>query len=208
MPRSAHSLLLLSVALGCSGSVRESLGSGPTGAPSASPSATAGQGADGEPRAGSGGGAGGSSSTPPDLGMRAGDPGRVTLHRLNRAEYANTVRDLLGTTLRPSDDFPTDDRGYGYDNIADVLSLSPLQIELYFNAAEALIADALTVTQTGARRYEAEKMQASTGAAYKGTRQHQLGRQLAADRDDHGRRRVPHRGARVRAAGRSPIRRA
>src|SRR5688572_27071882 len=68
-----------------------------------------------------------------------GDPGRVTLHRLNRAEYNNTVRDLLGTTQTPADSFPSDDRGYGYDNIADVLSLSPLQLELYFNAAQSLV---------------------------------------------------------------------
>lgn len=93
------------------------------------------------------------------------DPGRVTLHRLNRVEYANTVRDLLGTTQRPSDDFPADDRGYGYDNIADVLSLSPLQLEMYFNAAQALIDEAMNVTQVGARRFEAEAMTATTGGA-------------------------------------------
>src|SRR5450755_17792 len=42
------------------------------------------------------------------------DPGRVTIHRLNRAEYNNTVRDLLGTTARPADVFPVDDRGLGF----------------------------------------------------------------------------------------------
>ncbi len=74
------------------------------------------------------------------------DPGRVTLHRLNNAEYNNTVRDLLGTKLQPANDFPADDRGYGFDNVADVLRLSPLSVELYEGAAEALIADALAVT--------------------------------------------------------------
>ncbi len=58
------------------------------------------------------------------------DPGRVTLHRLNNAEYNNTVHDLLGTSLRPANDFPPDDRGFGFDNVADVLRLSPLAIEL------------------------------------------------------------------------------
>src|SRR6185503_14375044 len=87
-----------------------------------------------------------------------------TLHRLNRVEYANTVRDLLGTTQRPADDFPTDDRGYGYDNIADVLSLSPVQVEMYFNAATALLDEAMDVVQVGARRFEAEAMTATTGA--------------------------------------------
>src|SRR5262245_2487504 len=62
------------------------------------------------------------------------DPGRVTLRRLNREEYNNTVRDLLGVTSRPADEFPSDDRGFGFDNIADVLSLSPLQMEMYQRA--------------------------------------------------------------------------
>ena len=54
------------------------------------------------------------------------DPGRITIHRLNRREYNNTVRDLLGIDFRPADDFPSDDVGYGFNNIADVLSLPPL----------------------------------------------------------------------------------
>lgn len=64
------------------------------------------------------------------------DPGRVTIRRLNRAEYNNTVRDLLGVSLRPADDFPQDDSGYGFDNIGDVLSLSPVLMEKYLSAAE------------------------------------------------------------------------
>lgn len=67
------------------------------------------------------------------------DPGRVTLHRLNRAEYNNTVRDLLGDTTQPAKDFPADDHGYGFDNNADVLSLAPLLMEKYDAAAEKLI---------------------------------------------------------------------
>src|SRR5262249_10458868 len=43
------------------------------------------------------------------------DPGRVTIRRLNRAEYKNTIRDLLGVDFKPVDDFPTDDVGYGFD---------------------------------------------------------------------------------------------
>ena len=72
------------------------------------------------------------------------DPGRVTVHRLNNTEYNNTVRDLLGTSLRPADDFPTDDQSYGFDNIADVLSVSPVQVELYHRAAVTLAADVMT----------------------------------------------------------------
>lgn len=66
-----------------------------------------------------------------------------TIHRLNRAEYDNTVRDLFGTSLRPSADFPDDDVAHGFDNIADVLTLSPVHIELYATAARRVIADAL-----------------------------------------------------------------
>jgi Protein of unknown function (DUF1592)/Protein of unknown function (DUF1588)/Protein of unknown function (DUF1587)/Protein of unknown function (DUF1585)/Protein of unknown function (DUF1595)/Cytochrome C oxidase, cbb3-type, subunit III len=66
------------------------------------------------------------------------DPGRVTARRLNRAEYNNTIRDLLGVTLHPADEFPVDDSGYGFDNIGDVLSMSPLLMEKYMNAARAV----------------------------------------------------------------------
>ena len=63
------------------------------------------------------------------------DPGHVTLRRLNRAEYNNTMRDLCGVDIRPADGFPNDDVGYGFDNIGDVLSISPLLMEKYLAAA-------------------------------------------------------------------------
>ncbi len=75
-------------------------------------------------------------TTPPD-------PGRVTIRRLNRTEYNNTVRDLLGVDLKPADDFPQDDSGYGFDNIADVLSLPPVLMERYLVAAERVTRAAL-----------------------------------------------------------------
>jgi hypothetical protein len=67
---------------------------------------------------------------------RPNDPGRVTARRLNRAEYNYSLRDLLGIHFQPADDFPQDDSGYGFDNIGDVLSLSPVLMEHYMNAAE------------------------------------------------------------------------
>lgn len=67
------------------------------------------------------------------------DPGRVTLRRLNRSEYNNTIRDLCGVTLTPADDFPADDVGYGFDNIGDVLSLQPILLEKYLAAAERVL---------------------------------------------------------------------
>ncbi len=66
------------------------------------------------------------------------DPGRVTARRLNRVEYANTIRDLLGVSARLTADFPVDDSGYGFDNNGDVLSLSPLLMEKYMKAAETI----------------------------------------------------------------------
>jgi hypothetical protein len=65
-------------------------------------------------------------------------PGRVTARRLNRIEYNNTIRDLLGVSLRPADEFPVDDSGYGFDNNGDVLSISPLLMEKYLNAAHTV----------------------------------------------------------------------
>ena len=64
------------------------------------------------------------------------DPGRVTARRLNRTEYDNTLRDLLGVALDLARDFPQDDAGYGFDNIGDVLSVSPILMEKYVAAAE------------------------------------------------------------------------
>ncbi len=64
------------------------------------------------------------------------NPGRVTVRRLNRAEYNNTVRDLVGVDLKPADDFPQDDTGYGFDTIGAVLSVPPVLMEKYLAAAE------------------------------------------------------------------------
>jgi hypothetical protein len=71
--------------------------------------------------------------------------GRVTLHRLNRAEYNNTIRDLVGIDFKPAADFPADDVGYGFDNIGDVLSVSPLLLEKYLIAAEEILDRAIVL---------------------------------------------------------------
>ena len=73
----------------------------------------------------------------------APDPGRVTIRRLNRVEYNNTVRDLLGVTSRPADEFPDDDTGYGFDNIGDVLALPPILMERYLIAADRVLLEAI-----------------------------------------------------------------
>src|SRR4051794_13870005 len=71
--------------------------------------------------------------------------GRVTLRRLNRVEYNNTIRDLVGVDFKPAADFPNDDVGYGFDNIGDVLSLSPLLFEKYLTAAESVLEQAIVI---------------------------------------------------------------
>jgi len=67
------------------------------------------------------------------------NPGRVTARRLNRTEYGNTIRDLVGLDFDPAEDFPSDDIGHGFDNIGDVLSLSPVLMERYLAAAETIV---------------------------------------------------------------------
>jgi hypothetical protein len=67
------------------------------------------------------------------------NPGRVTVRRLNRAEYSNTIRDLVAIDFDPAEDFPSDDVGYGFDNIGDVLSISPVLMERYLTAAETIV---------------------------------------------------------------------
>ncbi len=74
-------------------------------------------------------------------------PGRVTVHRLNRVEYDNTIRDLLGVNLNLSENFPSDDVGYGFDNIGDVLNVSPLLMERYLEAAETISETAITLPE-------------------------------------------------------------
>jgi hypothetical protein len=74
--------------------------------------------------------------------------GRVTLRRLNRAEYNNTIRDLLGVDFQPAADFPNDDVGYGFDNIGDVLSTTPLLFERYLTAAESILQKVITIPET------------------------------------------------------------
>lgn len=77
------------------------------------------------------------------------DPGHLVAHRLNRAEYYNTIRDLLAVKFKPSSDFPADDSGYGFDNIGDVLTVSPVLTEKYLAAAEQIAVQAIPATKAG-----------------------------------------------------------
>src|SRR5579872_4553903 len=95
------------------------------------------------------------------------DPGRVTIRRLNRTEYNNTVRDLLGVDIHPADDFPSDDVGYGFDHIGDVLSMPPVLLERYLAAAERIVEAAIFTSDPDRAPVEARNGQtlASVGDA-------------------------------------------
>ncbi|MCR9163097.1 MAG: DUF1592 domain-containing protein [Nannocystaceae bacterium] len=93
------------------------------------------------------------------------DVGRVTLHRLNRAEYNNTIRDLFyGLDVSPADVFPADDHSFGFDNIADALNTTPLLVELYERAAEQVLDEAFAAPAGEPMRVEAETAGGSAGA--------------------------------------------
>ena len=66
------------------------------------------------------------------------NPGRPAVHRLNRAEYSNVIRDLLAVDIKAGAQLPVDDSGYGFDNIGDVLSISPSLLERYISMARTV----------------------------------------------------------------------
>jgi len=119
--------------LACSGSIGDSTSHGPGGSSNGAVGGT-------------GTGGGGVPSSGPL------DPGRVPIRRLNRAEYCNTVRDLLGTTQRPCDKFPADNTIFGFDTVASVQSLSSLHLELYEESAASLVDELMALPATDARR--------------------------------------------------------
>ena len=91
------------------------------------------------------------------------DPGRVTLRRLNRAEYNNAVRDLVGVDFKPAADFPPDDSGYGFDNIGDVLSLPPVLMEKYLTAADKVLDQAIVTEPIQSRTFRVPASLAQVG---------------------------------------------
>ncbi len=84
-------------------------------------------------------------------------PGKVTIRRLNRNEYNNTIRDLMYIDGDFSKDFPSDDIGYGLDNIVDVLTLTPLHLEMYLRAARKITETAISVPQPKERQIDLSK---------------------------------------------------
>jgi len=74
------------------------------------------------------------------------DPGDVTIRRLNRMEFNNTIRDLCFLDENFSADFPADDTGYGFDNIGDVLTFSPVHLERFLAVGEQIATKAMPTT--------------------------------------------------------------
>jgi hypothetical protein len=100
-----------------------------------------------------------------------GDPGRVTMRRLNRREYDNTIRDLLGIDVGAGEEFPIDDLGYGFDNNGDVLTMSTLLLEKYLAAAEKTAEKAIVAKPLGempSRRFEGESFPVTKFSAHVG----------------------------------------
>jgi mono/diheme cytochrome c family protein len=71
------------------------------------------------------------------------DPGRPAIHRLNRAEYSNAIRDVLALDVDPGSMLPVDDSGYGFDNIGAVLSVSPALLDRYMSVARKISREAV-----------------------------------------------------------------
>src|SRR6266568_8450105 len=108
------------------------------------------------------------------------DPGRVTIRRLNRAEYNNTIRDLVGVTFQPADDFPADDSGYGFDNIGDVLSLSPVLLEKYLAAAQKILGKAVVADlkpKSPVKHFDADELDGTAPGESLGGGTKRLGRE-------------------------------
>jgi hypothetical protein len=95
----------------------------------------------------------------------------VTIRRLNRAEYNNTIRDLIGIDFHPADDFPSDDVGYGFDNIGDVLSIPPILMEKYLAASESISEEAIVVEPSAKgpiKSYTSATLRADAGGSPRG----------------------------------------
>ncbi len=99
------------------------------------------------------------------------DPGRVTVRRLNRVEYRNTIRDLMGVDFDTTAEFPPDDTGHGFDNIGDVLTLSPLLLEKYLAAARAIVMQAVPTVPSAVDRDDDRRPTLSTCRRLSGRQQ-------------------------------------
>ncbi|MFK7851280.1 MAG: DUF1587 domain-containing protein, partial [Akkermansiaceae bacterium] len=95
---------------------------------------------------------------------------RVVLRRMNRTEYNNTIRDLIGVDFDPADEFPADPPAGGFDNIGSALTMSPMQMELYYSAAREILDRTLVDTpkpETIKWRFDPEESGGKGGDRYR-----------------------------------------
>jgi hypothetical protein len=121
------------------------------------------------------------------------NPGRVTIRRLNRFEYRNSIRDLVLVDYEPAADFPADDVGYGFDNIGDVLALPPVLMEKYLAAAEEISNRAILTGSAGLallRRFRASELSGDGTAQERG----RTVRVLSSQGETHARVELPRDG--------------
>ena len=109
------------------------------------------------------GGCGSSPSPSVDLPVLPPQSVPMALHRLNRLEYNNTVRDLLNTQLRPADAFPPDAATEGFDTVAEGLELTPALFDQYYLAARDVVQDALDTVPAVTQRFEGPELGVSEG---------------------------------------------
>jgi hypothetical protein len=119
------------------------------------------------------------------------DPGRVTLRRLNRREYRNTIRDLVGIDYELAMDFPGDDSGYGFDNIGDVLTMPPVLLEKYLDAAEQIATRAIDAS---GGKTEFDRMVEGQELAGDGSKHGDAHRILTSEGEAHDRFHLPKSG--------------
>lgn len=109
------------------------------------------------------------------------NPGWVTLRRLNRDQYRNTIRELLSVDFEPTESFPPDELAYGFDNNGDALSLTPSLLEKYLAASEKIASQAILAPETLTRPLVEISRDRWQGAHHNGSENQSLYREGVID---------------------------
>src|SRR5882724_11381633 len=139
------SCVILPLLLGCTGVMSRDPGSHGQMAPGGLTPGQTGGGTSSVGGAGAGGATANPQASKPEVDV-------MTIRRLNRTQYTNTLRDLLGTKQDLGSKFPPDDLSFGFDNIGEALSLQPLHIELFESSADTVLAELFALPATDANR--------------------------------------------------------
>ena len=108
-------------------------------------------------------------------------PGKSPIRRLNRNEYRNTIRELTGVEFNAEVVFPPDDSGFGFDNAAEAMSLSPLLLEKYLQAAKTIVQEAVPTQRwsTPSRTWNGREWVSEEGKINAGSLRHDRAVQLS-----------------------------